>query len=203
MAYPLDLAAHLSGATKHQLRSWSRNGILVPEVSPRKPMLYSFRDLVALRSFAHLRSHASMQSIRKALGTLSDFQLAEHPSEYKFATDGKSVKVWTDEGYMDVVRNPGQYELKSLADIYKPFLNFRGRRVPDLRNPNDHVSVDPRRLGGWPTVAGTRVPYDAVADLLAEGDVPIDEVSDYYPTVAPSAVADIIAFHRDVHGEAA
>ena len=36
--------------------------------------------------------------IRAALATLHDQEFNEHLSTYRFATDGESVKLWTDEG---------------------------------------------------------------------------------------------------------
>lgn len=203
MAYPLELTALLTGATVNQLRRWSRKGILVPEVNSRNPMVYSFRDVVALRAVAALRAKMPLQSIHKALSTLSDFEMTEHPSEYKFATDGKSIKVWTDDGFLDLVKRPGQYEFKTLEDIYRPFTNLQGRRVPDLERPKPHVSINPRRLSGWPTVSGTRIGFDSIADLLADGDISPAEIRDYYPSVSAEAVADVIEFQRDLEAEAA
>lgn len=54
MSYPPYLAAALSGATVHQLSQWRREtasgAVLIPEVSRQRPIPYSFRDVVALRT---------------------------------------------------------------------------------------------------------------------------------------------------------
>ncbi|MGW2614407.1 hypothetical protein [Streptomyces sp. NPDC001500] len=69
------MAAALSGATVGQLRTWRQdrdNGpILQPELAAR-PTLYSFRDVLALRVFAHLRQDVSLQKIRLTLATLKN-----------------------------------------------------------------------------------------------------------------------------------
>ncbi|WP_367124415.1 DUF433 domain-containing protein [Streptomyces phytohabitans] len=88
MSYEPRLAAALSGATPRQLSHWrraSRSGdvVLVPEISADRPILYSFRDVVALRICVQLREEASLQSIRRALNTLrEDLGEGDHLSEY-------------------------------------------------------------------------------------------------------------------------
>lgn len=81
MAYRAKMAAALSGASPRQLGTWRRGPrpLLVPEVSTN-PILYSFRDLVALRTFTYLRETVSLQKIRKALGTLRDLGELDHLS---------------------------------------------------------------------------------------------------------------------------
>lgn len=71
MAYNTKMASYLSGASKAQLDGWARGGVLRPEVSSNTG-LYSFRDIVALRTIAKLRSMVSLQRIRTALGTMKD-----------------------------------------------------------------------------------------------------------------------------------
>lgn len=198
MAFNTNLTVYLSGVTRSQLARWATTGVLVPEISA-KPRLYSFRDIVALRTLARLRRSVSLQKIRAALKTLSDQDFTEHLSAYRIACDDKSVKVWTDDGFLDLVDNPGQMEFYAFKDIYAPFENFRGRHVPSLNEPHKGISVDVRRLGGTPTLAGTRVPFDLVSDLT-RGDDPMDaaEIADMYPTVTPSAVDDAVSFHEAI-----
>lgn len=204
MAYNVDLASYLSGATHSQLNRWAREGMLVPEVSPSRPKLYSFRDLVALRTISNLRAHVSLQRIRKALDTLQDQEFTEHLSQHRFATDRQSIKVWTDSGFLDLLSNPGQWEFKTFEDIYAPFENFRGRLIPDLRRPSESVEVDPDRLGGEPTVFGTRVSYSLIADLSeGEDGMTPEEIAECYPSVPSRDVPGVLAFDQAVRGNAA
>jgi DNA-binding transcriptional MerR regulator len=88
VSYEPKLTASLSGATIRQLAHWrnpasSRGAILVPEVSHIRPILYSFRDVVALRTCVRLRQETSLQKIRLALNTLrEDLGEREHLSSY-------------------------------------------------------------------------------------------------------------------------
>jgi len=54
--------------------------------------------------------------------------------------------------------------------------------------------VRERRLSGWPTIAGTRIPYDTVAALTSDGTVPLDQVSYYYPGVDSAAARGALRF---------
>ncbi|WP_160094591.1 DUF433 domain-containing protein [Rhodococcus sp. T7] len=200
MSFPIELTAALTGASVNQLRRWSRAGLVTPEIRPSRPMLYSFRDLVALRSVCYLRSEVSLQKVKTAFSNLSEHDLTEHPAAYRFATDGTTVVVWNEDRFMDLVKNPGQFELVTINDVYRSFTNSSDRVVSDFEHPRENLSVAPDRIGGWPTIRGTRVPFDTIADLVADGDVTADEVPDFYPTVSPSAVADAVSFQEEVEG---
>lgn len=102
MAYDTYMASYLSGATVDQLRRWARNKILVPEVNDHRPLLYSFRDIVALRAVAKLRAFTSLQRISKALKTLKDQDFTDHLSAYRFGFDGRSIKLWTEDELLDI-----------------------------------------------------------------------------------------------------
>jgi len=57
------MAAALSGATISQLRHWRsvRTGpLLAPEISTAPRAVYSFQDLLALRTFVRLRENTSL-----------------------------------------------------------------------------------------------------------------------------------------------
>lgn len=79
MSFREDLTMVLTGVTAHEVRSWRSTGLLVPEISPKRPPLYSFRDLVALRTVAHLRASISLQKVRKAFSNLEEFVARSAP----------------------------------------------------------------------------------------------------------------------------
>jgi DNA-binding transcriptional MerR regulator len=88
VSYIPKLAAALSGATIRQLQHWRRPGpdgqpVLTPELSAERPILYSFQDVVALRSCVRLRQESSLQKIRRALDALrTDLGLRDHLSSW-------------------------------------------------------------------------------------------------------------------------
>ncbi|AWK12915.1 hypothetical protein DDQ41_14620 [Streptomyces spongiicola] len=192
------MAAALSGATMGQLRSWRQDRghgpILRPELAA-KPALYSFRDVLALRAFAHLRQDVSLQKIRKALVTLKKFGEVEHLSSYSLVADGDSIVLvgHEHEHATDLVKHPGQRVIATMADILQEFAPRPGVVVPHLLQPKLNVSVDPETQGGQPVITGTRVPFDAVAELVEDGVLP-ENIRDYYPGVTPDAARDAVSF---------
>jgi len=199
VAFPADLTSTLTGASIYQLKRWRRTGLLVPEAQPFRPPLYSFRDLVAIRTVVWLRTEVSLQRIRKALANLPVLDFTEHPAAYEFATDGKSIGVLDENRQVvDLVERPGQIQIFNLAEVFSEFENKSGRRVVNFRKPRDHLEVHAGRLGGWPTVLHTRVPYDDVAKLLRTGDIRPEQVSRFYPSVTAEAAVDAYEFDREV-----
>jgi hypothetical protein len=84
-------------------------------------VLYSFRDVVALRTVAYLREEVSLQRIRRAVETLRNLGSREHLSRYRLIADDGSV-VWITEedaddpaGGVDLVLRPGQRVLVRLG----------------------------------------------------------------------------------------
>ncbi|MCV7127011.1 DUF433 domain-containing protein [Mycolicibacterium vanbaalenii PYR-1] len=193
--FPVPLTVTMTGVTKSQLAGWRRAPVvLAPEHGTRPRALYSFQDLVALRTFARLRSKVSLQKIRKALSTLDMLELTEHPSKYTLVAHGESIALVDNDEAIDLVEAPTTRVMVEMVDVFNSFINRNEVAVVDFKHPRPQLEVNLNRLGGWPTIKGTRVPYDAIVDLVADGDVSYDEVAEYYPSVTPDAVADAVAF---------
>ena len=207
MGYSAAMAAAMSGTSVRLLAYWRssvRGGpLLHPEYAHDHRVLYSFRDVVALRTVAYLREEVSLQRIRRAVETLRDLGSRDHLSRYRLIADGGSV-VWVTDvqaaeepaGGVDLVLQPGQEVLVQLKDVLSPFTNATGIDVPDFTRPRPRLLVDADILAGYPVVTGTRVPFDLVAGLVA-GGIPVDRVRDYYPGVDPDAAtqaADYAAY---------
>ena len=203
MAYPTHVAAALSGASLRQLQYWRqrRNGepLLTPEVRAGGRVLYSFRDVMALRTFVYLREQLPLQRIRKAVSKLGELGDGAHLSAYRLYVSGSSI-VWaeSDDKLVDLVEMPGQYQLAAeMRDVVKPFTNLQGDEVVDLLRPRQRLAVDPGVRGGYPVVFDTRIPYDIIAGLVADGVSPA-EVAYFYPPVDAGAAGDAFDFHRYV-----
>jgi uncharacterized protein (DUF433 family) len=187
------MAAALSGATVRQLAHWrnkaaSGGAILVPETSEH-PILYSFRDVVALRTCVKLRQYSSLQKIRKALSELR-FGLGEtqHLSSYRLVADGSSIYLVGPEQAVDLVARRGNVVIYQFVEVIAPFYH-EGRRIPALFNPREHLVVDPGVRGGEPVIAGTRIPAYDVAALVRDGVEPA-RVSEFYPGVSAIAAEE-------------
>ncbi|QOT16512.1 DUF433 domain-containing protein [Paenarthrobacter sp. YJN-5] len=199
MAFPIDLTAVLTGTSVSQLTRWRQRGLVVPEIQDTNPAVYSFRDLVAIRTVAFLRSQISLQKIRKAYANLDPLAFTEHPSQYRFGTDGKSIGVADEEGrVVDLVKAPGQISLFTFEEVFDSFVNRSGREVVNFLRPRAHLEVLPGRVGGWPTVDGTRVTYDTIASLVDNDTITVEEVPLYYPSVSVAGAADALSFDAEV-----
>lgn len=201
MSLNIALASVLSGASVRQLGYWRKTSLLVPEVnSTGRPILYSFRDILALRAVVKLHQEQSLQRIRKAFATLPHLDLTDHPAQYALVADGSTIVLVREDGIeIDLVNKPGHAIMVTLSDIMEPFDTGRGE-VVDLRRPRPHLQVREQWLGGWPTIEGTRVPYDTVAELLSDGSVHPSEVAEFYPDVTAAAAQDALDFARSVPG---
>jgi uncharacterized protein (DUF433 family) len=196
MGYPAPLAAALSGATLGQLAYWRKTSrdhgpLLAPEYGTRPRAIYSYRDIIALRMFVQLRGRTSLQRIRKAVSWLQERHPTTHLSAHqlKATPRGKSI-VWisTDGDYFDVVERPGQAGIAVvMEDIFRPFQTAKGRNVPGLREPAPGVTVDAEVRGGYPVIAGTRVPFDIIAGLYEDG-LDGSAIRALYPSVPAKAV---------------
>lgn len=201
--FPSNLTSVLTGATVRQLRHWNRTGLLTPEVAAGSRLLYSFRDIVALRTVVRLRAEISLQKVRRAFSNMPALDFTEHPSRYRFGTDGRTIALADDAGnFVDLSANPGQLEIVSLAQVFEPFQNQRGELVVDFLHPRRRLEVRAGRMGGWPTIRDTRIPYDTIANLVAGGDVSLDEVNYYYPGVNAEAARDAVDFQATVRSAA-
>jgi DNA-binding transcriptional MerR regulator len=85
-AYTADRAAALSGVPKSTIHYWARKGYLVPSVSAERVKLWSYTDLLALRTIYWLRqpkrTHegqeipaSTMPAVRRALQALQALDL--------------------------------------------------------------------------------------------------------------------------------
>jgi uncharacterized protein (DUF433 family) len=198
MSYPPKLAAAMSGATTRQLAYWRKPGaegraVLTPEYSAQRPILYSFRDVIALRTCVRLRQEASLQTIRHALDALRiDLGLRDHLSAYRLVADGSTIYLADSDHAVDLVRRRGNLVIHEFVEVLQPFY-VQGRQIPALLEPRPHVSVDPAIRGGEPVIAGTRVPYDEVAALMRDG-VAAEDIRDFYPQVSAEAASDALDF---------
>lgn len=206
MAFPVPIASVLTGATIAQLTYWRKDtpsapALLVPEGKRSGRYLYSWADVVALRSIVYVRSEKSLPRIRRAVATLRALEADEwtHLASYSLISTKRSILVRTPKGQLlDVGEHPGTVlEETLMRDVLEPFETRTGRVVPALKRPRPYITVDPGVLGGYPVVAGTRVPFDAVA-ALADDDLDADEIAAIYPSVQPEAIADATAFAGQV-----
>jgi uncharacterized protein (DUF433 family)/DNA-binding transcriptional MerR regulator len=206
VAFPVPIASVLTGATIRQLAYWrkhtgSAEPLLVPEGKRDGRFLYSWTDVVALRSIVYLRQEKSLPRIRRAVARLRQLEAKEwtHLARYSLIATQATIIVQTPDGeLLDLEEQPGTVLQEVLMrDVLGPFETRSGRTVPALERPRPQITVDPEVLGGYPVISGSRVPFDLVAHL-AEDQLGPDEIAAIYPSVDPEAISDATAFAAQV-----
>lgn len=137
------------GQLRHR-RSLRTGPLLAPEIAAAPQAFYLFRDLLALRTFVHLREHASLQKIRAAIGNLRDLGEVAHLASYRLVSDvAGNIQLVTEKDAVDLVRNSGQQQiLVVMGDVIEAFPARAGVVVPHLLQPREHLTEDPRRRAG-------------------------------------------------------
>jgi uncharacterized protein (DUF433 family) len=189
-AYTADRAAALSGVPRSTIHWWARAGVLVPSVSGSKQRLWSFADLMALRTIYWLRRRkvhdsgvdipgTSMPAVRAALTYLNnlDQPLWKDGRPGVFVDNDGNVHLSTPRG---VQTSEGQLEWGEVLDLIAPFSTLEGARGPDLYQPRPELRILPGKLSGSPHVVGTRVETRAIAALFEEGYV-LENIVQLYP----------------------
>jgi uncharacterized protein (DUF433 family)/DNA-binding transcriptional MerR regulator len=175
--------------------------LLIPAGRRSGRYLYSWADVVALRSIVYLRQEKSLPRIRRAVDKLRQLEAEEwtHLSAYRLISTEKTIVVKTPSGQLlDLEQQPGTVlDEVLMGDVLAPFETSTGRRVPALKRPRPLIAVDPAVLGGYPVIAGTRVPFDVVA-RLAQDDLKPREITAIYPSVDPEAIHDATKFAEQV-----
>jgi hypothetical protein len=140
-AYTAERASALSGVPKSTIHYWARNDILVPSVSPERVKLWSYPDLMGLRTIYWLRQSktaqdgysvpaTSMQVVRRALNALRELDLELFSEERgpSVAVNRRGELYFTTAGVTSV---HGQHVIAGeWLDLIAPFETELGR-APD------------------------------------------------------------------------
>jgi uncharacterized protein (DUF433 family) len=208
-AYTAERAAALSGVPKSTVHYWSNNDILVPSVSPQRIKLWSYGDLMALRTIYWLRQskqdpdgreipRTAMKAVRRALREIASLELDlwNEDGAPRVAVDRSGNIVIGDE--RGAQRAGGQRILDAdMLDLLAPFDSHEGLRGPDLNAPRPQLRIVPGKLAGSPHIERTRIETQALAALERRG---IENAKIYrlYPMVSTAAVDDAIDLEREL-----
>ena len=200
-AYTADRAAALSGVPKSTLYYWARQGHLRPTVS-LKPRLWSYKDLLALRTIYWLRQPkkaferdirpTSMSKVQRALRQIRELRLdlfdgAERPI-VAVTLNGEIV---FDKEALPLQLVEGQYLDRELIDIVGPFEGLEGTRGPSLTHPRSNVRIAPGKISGAPHITGTRLPTQSIYTLKQRGFT-VENLTRLYPFASREALCDSI-----------
>lgn len=190
----------LTGLSDRVLRYWEETGVFrasYVDDRPRRPYrrLYSFRDLVSLRTLAFLRKqhNVGLDELRKV-----GLFLAEHRdapwSSLRFRVAGRHVVFDDPEAGVPVTGRPLRQavipiDLEEIALATEAEASALRERLPeDIGKVVRHRYV---MHNAW-VVAGTRIPTSAIWNFREAGCT-ADEIIREYPQLTPTDVEAAIA----------
>ena len=197
-AYTADRAAALSGVPWSTVHDWARKGVLVPSVSPTKTKLWSYADLMGLRTIYWLRQNkeghdqpfrrSTMNTVKAALQRLAELDLDLWSEDH-----GPAVRV-DAAGMIFLSTAPSAEDLRrqrvlddESLDLLAPFETDRGIRGPDLVAPRPTLRIVPGKIGGSPHIQRTRLETRALAALAKRG-VGKSKIYRLYPDVPTEGI---------------
>jgi uncharacterized protein (DUF433 family) len=208
-AYTADRAAALSGVPRSTVHYWSRNDILVPSVSPTKVKLWSYTDLMGLRTIYWLRKRkitddgpevpaTTMPAVRRALSALRSLDLdlwsEDAGPSVRVDPNGEIYIVTPDAGPETVM---GARPLDpEMFDLIAPF-ETAFARGPNLHAPRPHLRIVPGKLSGSPHIIHSRIETLTVAALSLRG-YETDKIERLYPKVRPIAFVEAVDLERQL-----
>lgn len=200
-AYTAERAAALSGVPKSTVHHWAREALLVPSISPTRVKLWSYIDLMGLRTMYWLRHPkpgpdgaqippTPMSKVREALAELDKIDLGFWDEEL-----GYMVRV-TREGEIHVgsanESRPLEPQLRmEVLDLIEPFESEDGIRGPNLVVPRPRLRIIPGKLAGAPHLQRTRLETEALAAIARRG-VSNQNVYRLYPRFDPAAIDEAL-----------
>jgi uncharacterized protein (DUF433 family) len=205
-AYTAERAASLSGVPWSTVHEWARTGLLIPSVSPVRRKLWSYTDLLGLRTIYWLRHPKRAPDGAEIPGTpMRDVrQVIEHLREHEEELwEEGEPQVRIDRAGRLYVGPEGQSATPhgqshaEILDLIKPFGSEGGLVGPDLARPRPRLRIIPGKLAGAPHIERTRLETEAVGALAKRG-VTASNIYDLYPNFEREGIDDALSLEAQL-----
>lgn len=203
--YGAERASQLSGVPRRTLHDWARARVYVPDFNQTRPKMWSYRDLVFVRSFAWLRTKGMDRVEVSTRVARFKALLAEDQSAFStIRSDGRTVltdDALTDEWsgqqvFAHVVSYLDIFDLKAPLDMSE----FRESRLwgPNLVKPSDWTAMSPWIMAGDPCIDKTRIPTIGLYALSHERGLDDEGIAALY-SIEREAVSDALVLEERLH----
>lgn len=188
----------LTGLTRRQLRYWDKTGFFKPSYEVSGVRVYTFRDLVALRTLGLLRREhgVSLQHLREVAERLSHL----HPDLWRqktlYVLDNRVV---FDDDSSGLRLEPASGQIvadvplrRVMGDVENAARALRDRPPEQIGKVERHRSI---AHNAW-IVAGTRIPTRAVKRFHDAG-YSIEAIIREYPSLTEADVRAALAHEEE------
>lgn len=206
LAFTLEHAAFVTGATVGRIRYWDRTGVLSPSLGSGRERsaygrIYSFRDVVGLRTLVELRDRFRLPLQRLRLIGEHLRRHYETPwSSLRFYVNGRDLFFRAPGSDVMVSALPaGQVAMEFVLELEAVASRTEAAAEPLRRRKQSDIGeiVQNRYvLGNRPVLAGTRIPTKAVWDYHRAG-YGTGRIIELYPKLTPIDVERAIEYERD------
>ncbi len=203
LAFTVEHVARLTGLSPRQLRYWAETEFFVPSMAvggPRSPYgrIYSFRDVVGLRTIAVLRKEREipLQELRKISDELAAVRAAPW-SSLRIYVYGKTIAFGDPVTGVPVSTRPfGQTPIVVALEPIVHDMRIAAARLAK-RTPEQYGKIERHRyvVHNEPIVAGTRIPTIAIRNLSEAGYSETDILREY-PRLTAADVRAALDFER-------
>jgi uncharacterized protein (DUF433 family) len=203
MAFTAEHVCRLTGLSARQLRYWDRTDFFSPTLVDgyrRRPFgrIYSFRDVVGLRTIAILRNNhrVPLQELRRVGAWLSERH--DQPwSSLRFALEGRKVVFFDPDA--DAAVEPRGAGQEVLPVALEPIASEMDRAADGLRQraPEQLGKIQKNRYvvhNAW-VVAGTRIPTSAIWNYHEAG-YSAEAIIKEYPRLTAADVQAAVEFEQ-------
>ena len=197
LAYTPEQVCRVTGLSRRQLRYWDETGFFRPRYAGegrRFGRMYSFKDVVGLKTIAKLRDRLPLQELRR-IGVWLHERYAEPWTNLQFFVVGRQVVFEDPEGRRGLAGS-GQAVLPILlGDVERE----TEAAAADLlsRRPDQIGHIVRNRYvqhNAW-VIDGTRIPTSAVWDFQTAG-FSVEQIQREYPRLTVADVLSAIAFEQ-------
>lgn len=195
-AYPTKDAAFLAGTTPSSLNRLRTQGVLGPRHAGI--YLWTFRDVVAVRTWVYLGSMAGKRVSSQVVEELA-----------RFAGDSRAVRLGaTSEGRVLVDQGDGWDDMVSgqrvmgipitdIDKVFRPF-DYGGGKTLDLLQASENTRLNPTVLSGTPHLDGHRISAKALASV--DSRCRREAIEAAYPELEGKPFEDTVAVGRQLLG---
>jgi DNA-binding transcriptional MerR regulator len=196
----MEQAARLAGLSKRQLSYWDKTAVFSPSLvygKSNRPYgrIYSFQDVVALRTLAQLRERYTLAKLRE-LGHWLKNQYKHPWSSIRFYVAGSEI-VYEDSSTGAMVSTKPVHQ-GAIAIELEPIAQEARESLQQTllnRDPKDIGVISRHRYtlrNEW-AIAGTRIPVSVVQELHEAGH-DICSIIEEFPMLTPQDVRAALSF---------